>query len=175
LCGGLTAGLALLWLSTQPGWHAGSSTPLFWVVALVVWLFPRAVLLQLWLAKESEPAAMHLVELLRRGPNPRQRRMAFRWTWRWRVEPQIAACGLLCYWAYLDLASAAFLAPPGMSSVVVRLYNFMHFGHSAAMSMEAAIAMLLPLALWGIVVVSVRAIASADAILLRGAVKRGRG
>jgi hypothetical protein len=100
------------------------------------------------LARRTEPAALHLVELLRRSPSATQRRMAGRWRWRWRIEPQVVACGVLCYWAYLDLTSAALLAPPGMASVVVRLYNFMHFGHSAAMSMESAIVMFLPLAAW---------------------------
>jgi hypothetical protein len=151
LFGGLTIGLALLWLSTRPMMQPFSSTPVFWVLALTIWLLPRAVLLQLWLARQTDPASLHLVELLSQSPEVEQRRIARRWNWQWRFEPQIAACGLLCYWAYLDLTSAALLAPPGMASVVVRLYNFMHFGHSAAMSMEAAIVMLLPLALWGFV------------------------
>ena len=63
----------------------------------------------------------------------------------------VLGCGVLCYWAYCDLPTAYLLAPTGMASGLVRLYNFMHFGHSAAMSMEAAIVMLLPLALWGLV------------------------
>ena len=45
--------------------------------------------------------------------------------------------GLLCYWAYLDLSTAYMLAPSEMSSGLVRLYNFMHFGRSAALSAEA--------------------------------------
>ena len=32
---------------------------------------------------------------------------------------------MLCYWAYLDLTSASLLSPPGMESVIERLYNFM--------------------------------------------------
>ena len=175
LCGGLTASLALLWLSTRSVLHAASATPLFWVLALIVWLIPRALLLQLWLARQSEPAAMHLVELLRRSPRENQRRSARRWFWQWRIEPQVAACGLLCYWAYLDLTSAALLSPPGMASVVKRLYNFMHFGHSAAMSMEAAIVMLLPLALWGTMIALARAVACGDGTLLRSVAKGGRG
>jgi hypothetical protein len=148
LCGGLTIALAVLWLKHRPLMSPLAATPVFWALALVIWLAPRAVLLQLWLARRTEPAALHLVELLRRSPSATQRRMAGRWRWRWRIEPQVVACGVLCYWAYLDLTSAALLAPPGMASVVVRLYNFMHFGHSAAMSMESAIVMFLPLAAW---------------------------
>lgn len=156
LCGGLTVSLAFLWLSTRLMLHGLSSTPIVWVLALAIWLLPRAVLLQLWFARQTDPASMHLIELLRNSPNESQCRAARRWRWRWQIEPQIAACGLLCYWAYLDLTAAALLAPPGMASIMVRLYNFMHFGHSAAMSMEATLAMLLPLALGGLIMAAAR-------------------
>lgn len=158
LCGGLTVSLAVLSMSSRlfPQWLAG--TPLAWVLALVVWLLPRSLFLQAWLMRRSDPAAMHLLELLRRSPSSRQRGIAGRWRWRWRIEPQIAAVGLLCYWAYLDLTAAALLAPPGMASVMVRLYNFMHFGHSAAMTMEAAVVMFLPVILWGLMMAVARSI-----------------
>lgn len=150
LCGGLSVSLALMWVASRPFLHCLSFTPLFWVLALIVWLLPRAILLQLWFAQRTEPASLHLVELLRDSPDSRQRHIARRWWWQWRVEPQIAACGLLCYWAYLDLTTAAILRPTGMESIMVRLYNFMHFGYSAAMSMEATLAMLVPLAIGGV-------------------------
>ncbi len=157
LCGALTVSLAVLWVSTRWFPSAWAMTPLAWVLALVVWLLPRALLLQFWLARQSDPAATHLVALLKASPQPRQARTARGWDWRWRVEPQIAAVGLLCYWAYLDLTSAALLAPPGMASVLVRLYNFMHFGHSAAMTTQAALVMLGPILLWAAMMATARA------------------
>ena len=56
---------------------------------------------------------------------------------RLRDQPRLLAIGSLCYWAYLDLSTAYLLAPSGMPSGLVRLYNFMHFGRSAALSAEA--------------------------------------
>jgi iron(III) transport system permease protein len=156
LCGGLTVSLAMLWLSTHLFPDFLATTPVAWVLALVIWLLPRALLVQLWLQQQTDSAAMHLAALLRDSPDRHQRQTGQRWQWRWRVEPQIATVGLLCYWAYLDLTTAALLAPPGLASVVVRLYNFMHFGHSAAMTMEAAIVMILPALLWGVMMAAAR-------------------
>ena len=156
LCGGLTVGLAMLWLSSQPLFAALPPTPIWWVMALVLWLLPRALLLQLWLHRQTEPAALHLVRMLWRSPVVQHRAVGQQWWWRGQIEPQLAASGLLWYWAYLDLTQAVLLAPPGMASIMVRLYNFMHFGHSAAMSMEATLAMLVPLLTGGLMVTAVR-------------------
>jgi hypothetical protein len=125
-----------------------------------MWLLPRAFLMRGWLAAQSEPASMHLIQLLRQSPHSDQRRWAAQKWWQWRVEPQIAAVGVLCYWAYLDLTSASLLDPPGMASVVKRLYNFMHYGHSAAMTMEATVAMLVPALAWGTILLAARAVRS---------------
>jgi len=156
LCGALTVGLAVLQVSTWSALRPLSSTPVWWVLASTIWLLPRAMLLQLWWLRSTEPAALHLVHLLRESPHIAQRQQAWRRWWAWRVEPQIAAVGVLCYWAYLDLTSAGLLAPPGMASVVVRLYNFMHNGHSAALSMEATVAMCVPVIAWGTVLLTAR-------------------
>lgn len=158
LCGGLTLSLAALSVTSGvfPVWLA--ATPLAWLVASILWLLPRSFLLQTWLMNQSEPAAVHLIELLKQSPCSRQRAVAGRWWWQWQIEPQIAIVGVMCYWAYLDLTVAAILHPPGMTPVMVRLYNFMHFGHSAAMSMEAAVVMFLPVILWGLMMAVLRSI-----------------
>lgn len=158
LCGGLTISLIILHISTWPIFRPLASTPVWWVLAATIWLLPRALLLQAWLAVRMEPASMHLIRLLYASPQSDQRRWATRRWWEWRVEPQIAAVGVMCYWAYLDLTSASLLDPPGMASVVKRLYNFMHYGHSAAMTMEATVAMLVPTLAWGTILVAARAI-----------------
>ena len=148
LCGALTVSLAVLVVAQQPIVVRLYDTPLPWVVALVIWLLPRAWLLQLWLSRQTSPTSAHLIRLLRQSPLPIHQRSAKAWQWRWQVEPQLAACGVLCYWAYLDVSSAGLLAPTRMPSVIVRLYNFMHFGRSTALSTEAALVMFLPVACW---------------------------
>lgn len=163
LCGGLTISLGLLHVSTWSVFRPLSATPVWWTLAATVWLLPRALLLHAWLAAHAEPASLHLVSMLRETPHAGQRRWASQQWWQWRVEPQIAAVAVLCYWAYLDLTSASLLDPPGMASVVKRLYNFMHYGHSAAMTMEATVAMLAPALAWGTILIAAR--------VLRGSVR----
>ena len=132
-------------------------TPIPWVVALVVWLLPRAAILRLWLHSLRNNEAIHVAEMLRGagaarpGPNEKSlpRRGVFRPSsltprpspllWHLRDQPQFLAVSLLCYWAYCDLPTAYLLAPTGMASGLVRLYNFMHFGRSAALSAEATV------------------------------------
>ena len=170
-------------------------TPLPWVLALTLWLLPRAAVLQLWLDAMRPSEAVHLVEMLGGGrpvhlrvdssqktphPNPlpaepgrgdksevKSHAMsdlhpsAFiphpsALLWRLRDQPQFLAMSLLCYWAYCDLPTAYLLAPTGMASGLVRLYNFMHFGRSAALSVEACLFFAAPLVGVGFVLLVVR-------------------
>ena len=134
-------------------------TPIPWTLTLAVWLLPRAVLLRLWVESASPTEAIHLAELLARdseaSPQPstesagsvistRASRASRDLLFRLRDQPRILAIGLLCYWAYLDLSTAYLLAPSGMPSGLVRLYNFMHFGRSAALSTEALLFFGMP-------------------------------
>ena len=114
-------------------------TPLPWVLALTLWLLPRAAVLQLWLDATRPSEAVHLAEMLSVPQSPSL-------IWRLRDQPQFLAMNLLCYWAYCDLPTAYLLAPTGMASGLVRLYNFMHFGRSAALSAEACLFFGVPLA-----------------------------
>ncbi|MEK6260857.1 MAG: hypothetical protein AABP62_19835, partial [Planctomycetota bacterium] len=149
-------------------------TPLPWVLALTLWLLPRAAVLQLWLDATRPSEAVHLAEMLggRRAegggrkdgakqgvipscPSPLGPRPSAL-LWRLRDQPQFLAISLLCYWAYCDLPTAYLLAPTGMASGLVRLYNFMHFGRSAALSAEACLFFVAPLVSVGIVLLVVR-------------------
>jgi hypothetical protein len=177
LAGSLLVSLCLGMLFQQPWLRVLYDTPLPWVLALVVWLLPRAVLVRLWLDTMTQTEAVHLAEMLNarraavtdpsnqsRGPieaavggaSPALRPSAL--LFRLRDQPRLLAVGLLCYWAYLDLSTAYLLAPSGMPSGLVRLYNFMHFGRSSALSAEAflffggpGLAIGVATAAWGIV------------------------
>ena len=154
-------------LLQQPWLRPIYDTPLPWVLALLVWLLPRAVLLRLWLAAVTRTEGVHLAELLESPVSssgestksiavdrtssptitepPRSRIHSADLLFRLRDQPQLLGMGLLCYWAYLDLPTAYLLAPSGMPSGLVRLYNFMHFGRSAALSAESLLFFGLPL------------------------------
>ena len=154
LAGSLLLSLATGALFQQSWLRLLYDTPLPWVVVLIVWLLPRAVLVQIWIRSTSQTEGLHLAELLSgnavpgtrvgiEGANetsagvPAGRASALRF--RLRDQPRLLAIALLCYWAYLDLSSAYLLAPSGMPSGLVRLYNFMHFGRTSALSAEATL------------------------------------
>lgn len=122
------------------GWYG---TPLVWWLGLTCYLFPRAWLLQLWMTQAPSSGTM-LADVLSRSPELSQRVSGRRLWQRLVLEPQLWAVGVLVWWGYLDLTMAYLLAPVSMSSGVVRLYNFMHFGRSAALSAEAAVLLLVP-------------------------------
>ena len=146
---GLTGSLLVSLLSVtvfQQTWlRAVYDTPIPWVMGLTVWLLPRAVLLQIWLRMMSHREGVHLAEMLSQPtsgrPTSRQSGLLFRL----RDEPPILSFGLLCYWGYLDLPTAYLLGPMGMQPGLVRLYNFMHFGRSAALSAESLVFFGLPI------------------------------
>ncbi len=116
-------------------------TPIPWVLGLTVWLLPRAAILRMWLHALQSNEAIHVAEMLEtseaNGTSGSRGRSAL--LWRLRDQPQFLAASLLSYWAYCDLPTAYLLAPSGMASGLVRLYNFMHFGRSAALSAEASV------------------------------------
>ncbi|MDB5345097.1 MAG: hypothetical protein JWP89_3474 [Schlesneria sp.] len=124
--------------------HSLYDTPVPWVLALVLWLLPRAVILRLWLTALSNNSAIHAAMLIKQA-NGRPSRQASSLIWQLRDQPQFLAASLVCYWAYCDLPTAYLLAPTGMASGLVRLYNFMHFGRSAALSAEALLFFGTPL------------------------------
>jgi hypothetical protein len=160
LVGSLLLSLLTVTIFQQTWLRPWYDTPLPWTLSLIIWLIPRAVLLRLWLDATTSTDGVHLAELLadcdrgRYRSRPSSRRPATRLAvrpsvllFRLRDQPQLLSSGLLCYWAYLDLSTAYLLAPSSMPSGLVRLYNFMHFGRSAALSAEAFLFFGTPLVL----------------------------
>jgi hypothetical protein len=148
LAGSLLLGLSTGALFQWPCFRPLYDTPVPWVVALIIWLLPRAVLVRLWLETVEQTESVHLAEVLNSGRSPgirgpaaensaRSSHQSSALLFRLRDQPRLLAIGLLCYWAYLDLSSAYLLAPSAMPSGLVRLYNFMHFGRTSALSAEA--------------------------------------
>jgi hypothetical protein len=168
LSGSLLLSMGVVALFQQAGLRWLYDTPAPWVLALMIWLLPRAVLVQLWLDTTRSTESLYLAEMLIREtpqtasganlPQPkssRNSRQASDLLFRLRDQPQLMGMGLLCYWAYLDLSIAYLLAPSAMPSGLVRLYNFMHFGRSSALSAEAFLFFGIPV-LGGLLVVLIR-------------------
>ena len=163
----LSLSAVVLFQSMWLRWLYDSPVP--WLFVLTVWLLPRAVLVRLWLDTITQTEGVYLAKMLNsrspsgsqqsesfggRGNPPRLRPAAL--LFRLWDQPRLFAIGLLGYWAYLDLSTAYLLAPSAMPSGLVRLYNFMHFGRSSALSAEAfvffglpVIALLIGICVWG--------------------------
>lgn len=141
-CGSLVVGLTLANLFQRGILHVAYDTPLPWILGLTIVLLPRAALLQIWLRQSSPGTSIQTARMAVRLPG----RTAASRVLAWRLEHQPAwlAVGLVCWWGYLDVTVASLLTPTGMVPGIVRLYNFMHYGRSAALSAEAGVLLLTP-------------------------------
>lgn len=153
LSGSLVLSLGMLTVFQRTWLAALYNTPVMWLLAATFFLIPRAVLLRLWLAR-GDTSVLATARLLLASPVAEQRRSGRALLWRLETEPRfLAVCGLV-YWSYLELMFAALLAPTGLPSGLVRLYNFLHFGRTAALSAEMTILLGGPLLfaaiVWGL-------------------------
>jgi len=147
LMGPLAVGLTVQWLAQQPPLRWAYDTPLPLLAALVALLLPLAVALHLGVSRLEPTTAVHAAALLRRSPTARQRRAAADLLWRLRSRPRWAVAFALFLFAYFDLLTSALLAPTGMTPAPARLYNLMHYGHSAVLSALLCVTIGLPLAM----------------------------
>ncbi|QDT37346.1 hypothetical protein [Stratiformator vulcanicus] len=121
------------------------------VVAWAVWLLPRAVLLQLVINATARRSSIREASLALAAPDRSVRARARRLLWELRSRPKFMVIGLLAWWAYSDVNAAAVLAPVSVVSPAVRLYNFMHYGHNASLSLRAALCVAIPLLIYFLV------------------------
>lgn len=143
LMGSLVLALLVLNLHQRDFLQELYDTPIPWCLAGLLFLLPRALVLQQWSA--AVPSALIIAEQLAHSTPIEQRRVGHRLLWQLRDEPRFLAICCLTYWAYLEVTLAGLLAPTGLTAGVVRLYNFLHFGRTAALSAEMAILLGGPL------------------------------
>lgn len=183
LLGALPLGLLLraasLGVADLTGTSAMRNTlPLWLLLGIVLKVFPLAWLVETML-KARRPAASLAVadSVLSLQSAWRDRRVGPRligvgspaWeelrSWRFRVarQPRLWLGLLITTFACADVLLTALLAPTGMATGTVRLYNFMHYGHSAALTTEALLLAFIPFAtLLLLVVIPVRAACRRD-------------
>jgi len=123
---GVTAAVVRGW----PGAHAvrDSLAPL--IVALALFLLPRAAVLRAFAGGQT-PASF-LVRTLRSG-TVAQRRSAGRLWWGLHGRGAWVRWGFLTLWAAADVSAAAVLLPPGVETAPPGLYNLMHYGHNGVL------------------------------------------
>jgi ABC-type Fe3+ transport system permease subunit len=119
---------------------AVSSTVVPWLIALTLQLLPVALLLRILLHLRVAPTALHAA------------RLADARTLEWTLLrfPAIGAALLLFCLAYSDFTISALLAPPQFTTVFVRVFNLMHYGQSAVLSVTVLFAVLAPLIALGL-------------------------
>jgi len=144
LFGGLVLGLVVQFLFLRHALNWAYDTPIPIVIALVALILPFALLLRILLRAFRQGEALHSATLLRVSPQSGVRRAAARLVWRLKTRRHFWAAFLLFYLAYFELTASAILAPTGMTPVVVRLYNQMHYGQMAALSAMVSIAFAAP-------------------------------
>ncbi len=147
LCGSLIIGLVAVAVFQQSWLNPIYDTPVPVVLGLIVWLLPRAVLLQGMLMATSSPIAEHAARLIGAAGDRHRTRSANQILWLLRGRNAMAVRLLLCYWAYWDLTLQGILTPNGMTSAPVRLYIDMHFGRNAMLTAKAGLTLIAPLLL----------------------------
>lgn len=147
LAGSLILALCALALFQSHGMHVAYDTPLPLFLALTLFLYPRALLLGLLLLAARPREPLRTAELLSAAPGAHVRSGARDLVWHLERRGHFWGAALLCYWGYLDLTSAALLAPSGMVTAPVRLYNLMHYGRSDVLSSMTLFAVALPILL----------------------------
>jgi ABC-type spermidine/putrescine transport system permease subunit II len=151
--------VAMLWPSALTGiaiagWDAppwaGSAAPLVTAHALRVLPFAAWVLLAL---RDAQP----------RGPAEQLRMIGpLGWSSFWRMTlpaawPGLSACFVLCAGLSLaELTATVLTVPPGMETVILRLYNLLHYGDQRGVmtlalvqGMTVAAGVMVALAAWG--------------------------
>jgi iron(III) transport system permease protein len=129
-------------------------TPLPMVLGQTLSLLPLAVLLLVLLGARRPGEPLHVVRLLAGSPAHTSTRARLRWVL--SLSPLFWAAFLLFYLAYFDVTAGSILAPSSMPTLPVRMYNLMHYGRSASLSLLACVAVAAPLAVFAPVWAAIR-------------------
>lgn len=144
---GVLTGLALIWTCNRPGFFWLYQSP-----AIIVLAFAIRYLAPTWAAIES--VRSHLDQSLQD-----QLRLdgASRWIrFRHGIWPQIAptmaaAAYVVFLFSLWDVETAVLIQPPGGQTLALRIFNFLHYGHSTQVN-ALCLAMILLAMLPGIAV-----------------------
>lgn len=158
LLGGLLLALAVLAAFQLPGLRSAYDTPLPLAVALGLLLFPYALLLRALLAVSRPAVASHAAALLGVSSSQAVARRSRRMLWELRRRGQFWVGFVLLWWGYFELTASSLLAPSQMTPVLVRLYNFMHYGQTAALSAMVCVACAVPFVVLLVAVLARRAV-----------------
>jgi hypothetical protein len=144
LLGPLVLSLAILGLFQLPGFRTLSQSLVPLIFALVLFVLPRAVILFAVTGVSRRTPSAHSAWLLVHSPDRSQRTTGARLIDELQTGAMFWSAVLVWYWCYWELTPASLLAPPAAMSFCVRLYNFMHYGQSNALSTMLVAAIAVP-------------------------------
>ncbi|MFO1005202.1 MAG: hypothetical protein U0929_04525 [Planctomycetaceae bacterium] len=145
LLGSLALGLFLFELCQQIGWQP-SYTPVPLVVGMVLFLLPRAIVMQAMLRWGENRPDLFLAEGLAEHADHRGHWGAAI-MWKLRGAGRFWMLALLFWWSYLELTLPSLLRPAGMAPAPMRLYNFLHYGHIPGLAAMLVLVLAVPLVL----------------------------
>ena len=144
LCGPLLVALGAVRVFQSRLLHVIYDSPLPLIVALTILLLPLALFLEHLCRRGSAGVNSHVAKLSE----------ALRPRWTIQGRRSLGSALLLCLLAYTELTASAILAPPGMTTAPVRLYNLMHYGQTEVLSAMTITTFMVPLvaacAIWGV-------------------------
>ena len=145
LLGSLALGLFLFELCQQIGWQA-SYTPVPLVVGMVLFLLPRAIVMQAMMRWGESRSDLFLAERLA-NQTGRRGHWGAAILWKLRGAGRFWMLALLFWWSYLELTLPSLLRPAGMAPAPMRLYNFLHYGHIPGLAAMLVLVLAVPLVL----------------------------
>lgn len=125
-------------------------TPIPLLLGGTALLLPFALLLRLLLVASPYDTGLHVARTMARTGQGFQRWRGRELLWRGGGRTILWAVALLTLWLFFEVTVFALLAPTGMTSATVRLYNEMHYGQSAVLSAMFLCAIVLPVLTIGV-------------------------
>ncbi len=120
-----------------------SDTLLPYFVAMLFFLLPRILILQILFLIREKREAFALVELMNTNiSSSRYNVQNLKWHLKYRRQFWLVCLGSM--WGYWDLTISSILLPARYSTATVRLYNLMHYGRSETLSAMLVFAIIIP-------------------------------
>lgn len=158
LCGSLPVALLLLGLFRLPVFRLVYDTWLPMILGQSISILPRAWLAMILLQGRIDDTAIYSAKLLSSSPDIAVRRNSGRLIWRLGTFGWLLGGLLICHWCFWDVTSTSILRPVHVEPIVTRLYNEMHYSRTEAMAVMTTLAVILPLAAGGLVMMIWRAV-----------------
>ena len=151
LAGSLAISIQILIVIQLPVINGLRSTPLPSLLAMILFLLPRAVLLMTAFGlRRTRQSCDTLAAMAASNPSPQSPPAVANLWWHQFRRSQFWIFVALFYWGFANLTVSSILNPPSIVPLPVRLYNFMHYGQNGPLSVMALLSFVVPLCLLGL-------------------------